>query len=64
MLKMRPRKVRNAKSRMLSLRQCQMTKIPMSQGFEFGELGPAICLGFGNQDSGFDLREVRHEIYY
>ena len=64
MLKMRPRKMKNAKYQMLNPKQYQMTKILMSQGFEFGKLGLKICLGLRNWDLRFNSWEVRHEIYY
>jgi len=56
LFKMRPREIENAKY--------QVTKIPMSQGFEFETLELRICLRLGNYDLGFNLWEVMHEIYY
>jgi len=48
LLKMRPREIENTKSQMPNPKQYQMTKIPMSQGFEFGTLELRICLGLRN----------------
>ena len=64
MLKMRPGKIVNTKAQILNPKQYQMIKIPMSEGFEFRTLEFRICLEVRNQDLGFNLWEVRHEIYY
>jgi hypothetical protein len=64
LLEMRLREIENTKSQILNPKQYQMTKIPMSQGFEFRTLEFRICLELRNQDLGFNLWEVRHEIYY
>jgi hypothetical protein len=48
LLKMRLRKIENTKAQILNPKQYQMTKIPMSQGFEFRTLESKIYLGLRN----------------
>jgi hypothetical protein len=45
---MRPGKIENTKAQILKTKQYQMTKIPMSQGFEFRTLEFSICFGLRN----------------